>query len=105
MEVSRLWNKFLKSNKTQWRLLRTIIQGVLSVLLANIDLLIGGFEIPIEYKAMLVPAIMAVLSPLMSCIKSQGKHIEPYGGEQEGDTDIEHEDYEPSDANTWEDDE
>ena len=45
-------NTFLKSNKTQWRLLRTIFQGVLSVLIANVDLLIGGFEIPMEYKAM-----------------------------------------------------
>ena len=91
-------NKFLKSNKTRWRLLRTIFQGVLSVLIANIDLLIGGFEIPMEYKAMLVPAIMAVLSPIMSCIQSQGKNIEPYGGEREGNHFVEHEDYEPSDA-------
>ena len=92
-------NKFLKSNKTQWRLLRTIFQGILSVLIANIDLLIGGFEIPIEYKAMLVPAIMAVLSPIMSCIQSQGKDIEPYGGEHEYSHYVEHEDYEPKDAN------
>ena len=35
-------NTFLKSNKTQWRLLRTIFQGVLSVLIANVDLLIDG---------------------------------------------------------------
>ena len=54
---------------------------------------------------MLVPAIMAVLSPIMSCIQSQGKQIEPYGGEREGNSYVEHEDYEPSDANTWEDDE
>ena len=103
--MSRLWNKFLKSNKTQWRLLRTIIQGILSVLIANVDLLIGGFEIPIEYKAVLVPAIMSILSPIFSCIKTQGKQIEPYGGEREGNSDVEHEDYEPSDSNTWEDDE
>ncbi len=32
---------FLTSNEWEWRLLRTIAQGVLGVIVANIDLLVG----------------------------------------------------------------
>ena len=34
-------NDFLTSNEWQWRLLRTIAQGVLGVVVANVDLLVG----------------------------------------------------------------
>lgn len=32
---------FLTSNERQWRLLRTVVQGALGVIVANIDMLIG----------------------------------------------------------------
>ncbi len=32
---------FLTSNEWEWRLLRMVIQGVLGVVVANIDLLVG----------------------------------------------------------------
>ena len=59
-------NKFLKSNETKYRLLRTIAQGVIGVLIANVDVLVSGFAIPPQYKAMIVAMVMAVLSPIMS---------------------------------------
>lgn len=65
--------KFLRSNKTRDRLLRTILQGVLAVLVANVDLLVSSLTIPIEYKPMIVALVMAVLSPIMSEL---GKEIE-----------------------------
>lgn len=65
--------KFLRSNKTRDRLLRTILQGVLGVLVANVDLLVSSLTIPIEYKPMIVALVMAVLSPIMSEL---GKEIE-----------------------------
>lgn len=43
-------NEFLTSNSWQWRLLRTVVQGVLGVMVANVDLLVG----------------VAVLSPVMA---------------------------------------
>lgn len=33
-------NEFLASNEWYWRLARTIVQGVLGVIIANIDLII-----------------------------------------------------------------
>lgn len=58
--------KFLKSNETKYRLLRTIAQGIIGVLIANVDILVEGLTIPTEYKPMIVALVMAVLSPVMS---------------------------------------
>ena len=58
--------KFLKSNETKYRLLRTIAQGIIGVLIANVDILVEGLTIPTEYKTMIVALVMAVLSPVMS---------------------------------------
>lgn len=57
---------FLKSNETIYRLGRTILQGVIGVIIANLDVLIGTFSIPVEYKPFITALVMAVLSPIMS---------------------------------------
>lgn len=64
-------NKFLKSNETRYRLLRTIAQGIIGVLIANVDILVDGLTIPPEYKTMIVALVMAVLSPIMSELGSK----------------------------------
>ena len=58
--------KFLASNETKYRLLRTIVQGIIGVLIANIDLIIEPLSIPMAYKPMVATLVMAVLSPIMS---------------------------------------
>lgn len=58
--------KFLKSNDTRYRLARTILQGIIGVLIANVDLLVSGLTIPTAYKPMIVALVMAILSPIMS---------------------------------------
>ena len=63
---------FLKSNETRDRLLRTILQGIIGVIVANLDLLIGSLTIPPEYKPMIVALVMAVLSPIMSELGKDG---------------------------------
>ena len=69
--------KFLTDNGWQWRLLRTIVQGVLGVIVANIDVLIGVVVLDPGTRAICVALCMAVLSPVMAEI---GKHL-PEGGE------------------------
>lgn len=59
-------NTFLTSNDTKYRLLRTILQGIIGVIIANLDLLIGYAAIPTELRPVIVAAVMAVLSPIMS---------------------------------------
>ena len=66
--------KFLTSNSTAMRLARTIVQAILGVLVANIDMLLGMTTLTPEMRAMTVALVMAILSPIMAEI---GKHIEP----------------------------
>lgn len=58
--------KFFKSNEWQWRLLRTIVQGVIGFLIANIDLLFANFSMDANTKAIVVGVTMAILSPIMA---------------------------------------
>ena len=58
--------KFFKSNEWQWRLLRTIVQGVIGFLIANIDLLFANFTMDANTKAIVVGVTMAILSPIMA---------------------------------------
>ena len=64
--------KFLADNGWQWRLLRTIVQGVLGVIVANIDVLVGAVVLDPASRAIVVALCMAVLSPIMAEI---GKHL------------------------------
>jgi hypothetical protein len=59
-------NTFLTSNDTRYRLLRTIVQGLIGVLIANIDTLVGFTPIDPALKPIIVAVVMAVLSPIMS---------------------------------------
>ena len=59
-------NTFLTSNETKYRLLRTIIQGILMVLAANLDLFVSYIQIDPAMKPIIVAVGMAILSPIMS---------------------------------------
>lgn len=61
-------DNFLTSNERGWRLARTIVQGIIGVIIANIDVIIGAFDIPTEAKIVIVPLVMAILSPIMESI-------------------------------------
>lgn len=58
--------KFFRSNELLYRLLRTIVQGVIGVVVANIDIIIGTFVIDPTWKPIIVAGCMAVLSPIMA---------------------------------------
>lgn len=62
------WTQFLTSNEWQYRLLRTIIQGIFGVLIANLDVIIGSFVIDPAWKGIVVALVMAVLSPVMAAL-------------------------------------
>lgn len=72
--------KFLTSNETVWRLARTIVQGILGVLVANIDMIVGAYVLEPQTRALIVALVMAVLSPVMAEL---GKHI-PQEADDEG---------------------
>lgn len=66
MESEDIMNAFLKSNETKYRLLRTILQGILGVIIANLDLFVSFIQIDPALKPVIVAVVMAILSPIMS---------------------------------------
>ena len=72
-------DKFLTSNEWQYRLLRTIIQGILGVVIANLDVITGAFVLDPTMKGVIVALVMAVLSPIMALLgqKEDGELQEP----------------------------
>ena len=59
-------SEFLTSNEWPWRLARTIAQGVLGVVVANIDVLMGTVVLEPAWRAICVALVMAVLTPVMA---------------------------------------
>lgn len=55
-------NEFLTGNEWYWRLARTVVQGVLGVVVANLDILVGATALLTEWRALVVALVMAVLS-------------------------------------------
>ena len=83
-------NRFLVSNEPKYRLLRTIFQGIIGTILANVDLLVGGFSIPSELKPFIVMLVMAILSPIMAEMGTDSmpkKEDVPPGHFEEGEDD------------------
>ena len=64
-------NRFFISNSAGYRLLRTIIQGIIGVIIANLDLIVGVFHISAGFKALIVALVMAILSPVMKAMGTE----------------------------------
>ena len=77
-------SEFLASNEWQWRLARTVAQGVLGVFIANIDLILGYAILDPTLRALVVAFVMAVLSPVMAAIGGDGDKPEIPRGEARG---------------------
>lgn len=69
--------KFLTSNDTIYRLLRTVAQSIIGIVVANLDTIIGTFTINEVWKPIIAALVMAILSPIMAEL---GKHTE--GGDE-----------------------
>ncbi len=59
-------NKFLKSNDPLYRCLRTIIQGIIGVVIAQLPTLLTGTPLDPVWQAFIVALTMAILSPIMA---------------------------------------
>ena len=78
-------NEFLASNEWYWRLARTIVQGVLGVVIANIDLIMGWCVLDPSVRGLVVALVMAVLSPAMAALGGGDEDIViPKGGANRG---------------------
>lgn len=79
-----LWEAFKKwcgSDTATARCTRTIAQGVIAAIITYLpDLISGATIIPVEYKALTVAIVMAILSPIQS---SLGGTVEEPDSEEE----------------------
>lgn len=59
-------------NGARYRLFRTIIQGVVGVIIANLDTIVAHVDIlPMWARAIVVAVVMAILSPIMAYMGGQ----------------------------------
>lgn len=61
---------FLHDDSTEMRLARSVVQGLVSVLIVTVPLLMGGFIQDATWASIATAAIMCVLSPLMSMLRT-----------------------------------
>ena len=73
-------NTFLTSNDAKYRLARTIVQGLIGVLIANIDLILGYTVIDISLRPIVAAGVMAVLSPIMAALGQTALYNSTEGG-------------------------
>ena len=66
VKIDNLTRQVEKHNCLIGRLLRTVVQGVLGVIVANVDMLVGCAVLDPAWRAVVVALVMAVLSPVMA---------------------------------------
>lgn len=77
-------SEFLVSNDWKWHLARTIVQGVLGVFIANINLILGYAILDPTLRALVVAFVMAILTPIIAAIGVDGDKPEIPRGEARG---------------------
>lgn len=63
-------DEFLTSEKTEMRLARSVVQGLLSVTIVAVPLVLGGVIEDATTASLATAAIMCVLSPLMAMMRT-----------------------------------
>lgn len=62
---------FLSSNDMLARLLRTILEAVLGVFIANIDMFFDGLTLQPEVKTLIVGIVVAIVSPILASLREK----------------------------------
>lgn len=73
-------NTFLTSNEAKYRLARTILQGIIGIVIANIDLIMGQVILDPAQRAIVVALVMAILSPIMAALGQSSLYNSTEGG-------------------------
>lgn len=63
-------DEFLKSEKTEMRLARSVVQGLVSVAIVAVPLAMGGVVDDPSAASLATAAIMCVLSPVMAMLRT-----------------------------------
>ena len=77
-------DEFLTSERTEMRLARSIVQGLLSVAIVAVPLVMGGVVEDPTWASVATAAIMCVLSPLMAMMRTGNPEDGP-GADDDGE--------------------
>ena len=81
---------FLTGNEWYWRLARTVLEGVLGVLVANLDTILGFTALGAGARTLVVALVAAVASPVLAALGADGDDADdPYYGDDEYEDDDE----------------
>lgn len=80
---------FLKDESTEMRLARSVVQGLVSVLIVAAPLALGGVIEDATWASIATAAIMCVLSPLMAMLRTGNPEDGTVDATGEGDEDAE----------------
>ena len=58
--------QFLTSNDTKWKLLRTIVEAVLGMIVSNVDYIAGCVIMEPHVRALVCAFVVAIISPILS---------------------------------------
>lgn len=61
--------EFLNGNNLKFRLLRTIFEGIVSVLLVNAAIIVAWANMPPEVASIITALVVAVLSPVLNVLR------------------------------------
>lgn len=89
-------NRFLTSNERQWRLMRTVVQGVLGVVVANVDLLMGVAVLDPTWRALCLAMVMPCSRPLLPSWERRAILMSEYASEEERWEELREPGYEPA---------
>lgn len=78
-------NYFLTSNDTSMRLARTIVSGLVSVLIVAVPFAIAGLIHDTTWASIATAAIMCVLSPFMSMLRTGNPEDGVIEADKDGD--------------------
>ena len=79
-------DEFLTSERTEMRLLRSVVQGLVSVAIVAVPLVMGGVIEDATWASIATAAIMCVLSPLMAMMRTgdpEDGTVDATGGDAE----------------------
>ena len=62
-------NTFFSKNTPLFKFLRTMVQALIGLVIANADMIVSSLEIPDAYRPFIVPVVMAILAPIMAQLK------------------------------------
>lgn len=79
MDIMQAFGNWCVADTAGARLTRTIVQGIVGVIVANLDVILGMYIFDPVTRGIVVPLVMAILAPIQ---KALGESLaEPVKGE------------------------